>query len=362
MKMLQIKDISKKFGPITAVKDFSIDIGNGELLAVLGPSGCGKSTLLSCIAGIRKADKGEIFLGKRCLYSAQKGINVPPEERNIGFVFQNYALWPHMTAERNISYPLRIRKRTKPSIKKEVNHILNLLRLEDKGNRYPYQLSGGEQQRVSLGRALIMDPDLLLLDEPLSNLDARLREEMQKEIRRIQRDLKLTVIHVTHDQSEALAMSDRIVVMNNGKFIQEGSPDDVYNNPNSIFAADFVGTSNIIRGKVVKSINKLILVCGNHFRVDVSHLPIKPGERAVFSVRPEDIDITLKKKETADPVGTGEIVEHIYRGAHIQYEVKIGNNSLKVQVHPADSFETGDVVFLYFKRIKRLKQTDCINL
>ena len=355
MTTLQVKNISKRFGAVTAVEDFSVNIGNGELLAVLGPSGCGKSTLLSCIAGILKADKGEILLGNRCLYSAEKGINIPPEERNIGFVFQNYALWPHMTVERNISYSLRIRKRTKPVIKKNVNSILSLLRLEDKGNRYPHQLSGGEQQRVSLGRALIMDPDLLLLDEPLSNLDARLREEMQKEIRRIQRDFKLTVIHVTHDQSEALAMSDRIVVMNNGKFIQEGSPVDVYNNPNNIFAADFVGTSNIIRGTVVEYPDKLSLLCDNGLQVDVSHLPLKPGNSAVFSVRPEDIDIDPKKKETVNFVGTGKIVDHIYRGAHIQYEVKTGDDTLKVQVHPADSFKTGDVVSISFKRIRMLE-------
>ena len=246
-------------------------------------------------------------------------------------------------------------EKTKPVIKKKVNNILSLLRLEDKGNRYPHQLSGGEQQRVSLGRALIMDPDLLLLDEPLSNLDARLREEMQKEIRIIQRDLKLTVVHVTHDQSEALAMSDRIVVMNNGRLIQEGSPDDVYNNPNSIFAADFVGTSNIIRGTVVEYSNKLSLLCGNGLQGDVSHLSLKTGDSAVFSVRPEDINIYPKKKETVNFVGTGEIVDHIYRGAHIQYEVKIGKDTLKVQVHPADSFKMGDMVSISFKRIRILE-------
>ena len=252
MKKLQISGISKQFGQIKAIEDLSLEVKEGELLAVLGPSGCGKSTLLSCVAGIEQPDSGEIHLSDRQLFSLEENINIPPEKRTIGFVFQNYALWPHMSVFRNIAYPLKVRQSSKAFILKEVQHMLKLVHLDEKADRFPYELSGGEQQRVALARALIMQPDLLLLDEPLSNLDARLREDMQEEIRSIQRKLNLTVIHVTHDQSEAMAMADRIAVMNKGRILQIDTPQKVYEFPRTEFAAGFVGNNNLLTGNMEK--------------------------------------------------------------------------------------------------------------
>ncbi len=265
--------------------------------------------------------------------------NVSPDERNIGFVFQNYALWPHMTVGRNISYPLKMRKYTREKIRKETAKILKLVRLEGKLNRYPHQLSGGEQQRVALGRALIMNPDLLLLDEPLSNLDARLREEMQIEIRRIQQELNLTVIHVTHDQSEALGMSDRVAVMNRGVIVQIGKPEDVYNHPENRFAADFVGTNNIIH-----------------------------ADEGSFCVRPEDISFSCR--DNRDGTGRkGQIVRRIFKGAHIQYDVRTDSGLLKVQTHPGNLYSVGDSVECCFRRITKIgrcgkdaKRRRCISV
>jgi len=357
MNKLIINNLTKKFNDMTAVDHFTTEIRGGELTAVLGPSGCGKSTLLSCIAGTQTAGEGEIILNGRRLFSAEEGTGIPPEERNIGFVFQNYALWPHMTIEKNIAYPLRMRKERKPVIRRKTDQILNLIHLEGFGKRYPWQLSGGEQQRVALGRALVMNPDLLLLDEPLSNLDARLREDMQREIRRIQREFRLTVIHVTHDQAEALSMSDRIIVMNAGKPVQEGTPENIYRNPGCSFTADFVGTSNIIRGKVEGCRKRPCLVCGGSLRIESPGTTLKPGDRGAVSIRPEDIDLSFPRSDAGDRTGTGRgrIVDRVFKGAHIQYRIKTGNELLKVQAHPVNAFKTGDEVLLTFKRITKVE-------
>jgi iron(III) transport system ATP-binding protein len=248
MAKLILENIIKNYGTVDAVKGISLNVHEGELIGILGPSGCGKSTLLSCIAGIEPIDSGRIVLNGRPLVDKQEKIFIPPEKRRMGFVFQDYALWPHMTVGKNLAYPLKIQRFTQSERENQVNRMIELVRLDGKKNRFPHELSGGERQRVALGRALIMNPDILLLDEPLSNLDARLREEMQLEIRSLQRELRLTVIHVTHDQSEAMAMSDRIILMNKGEIVQKGRPKSLYNNPASSFAARFMGTNNLIEG------------------------------------------------------------------------------------------------------------------
>lgn len=351
MVKLQIKDISKHFGPIKAIDHLSINVMDGELLAVLGPSGCGKSTLLACIAGIEKADQGEIWYLDRCFLSRQKNIEVPPKERNIGFVFQNYALWPHMTIFQNIAYPLKMRRRPKDLILRETRRILHLIRLEDKAVRHPHELSGGEQQRVALGRALIMNPDLLLLDEPLSNLDARLRENMQEEIRSIQKKLHLTVIHVTHDQSEAMAMADRIAVMNHGRLLQTGKPEDIYEKPAGDFVATFVGRNNLLR---LDTDHRGALI----YRPKGKEMPIvapvhrkAAGGSGTCAVRPEDVVLFKNEDAPEDPgVGRGQIIRKIYKGAHIIYEIDTGSDILRAQVHPGEVFLAGEPVAFTFRR------------
>ncbi len=320
MSKLIIKNISKKFGTINAVNNFSIEVNDGELLAILGPSGCGKSTLLACISGLERGDRGEIHLNDRCLYSKENGINIPPEKRHMGFVFQNYALWPHMTVSKNIAFPLAMQKAKGALIKEKVQEILSLLRMEGMGSRYPGELSGGEKQRVALGRALAGNPGLLLLDEPLSNLDARLREEMQVEIRSIQRELGITVVHVTHDQEEALAMADRIALMKDGCLIQHGSPEEIYLSPKSNFAADFMGKCNIIK---------------------------KGG--GILTVRPEDV-VVSKEKEGKESQ-RGIIKNRIYRGNHVIYAIESGENLIRARCHPQEKYESGEEVFVHFSRV-----------
>ena len=240
MGNLKLNKINKMFDSNSVVKDFSIKVREKSLLTILGPSGCGKSTLLSCIAGIEKPNSGNITLDDRILFDVNLKINIMPEKRNIGFVFQNYALWPHMNVKEHLFFPLKAKKMSKNQMIEKSDKILGLLNLEDKLNSYPYQLSGGEQQRVALGRALIMEPDLLLLDEPLSNLDALLRDRMQYEIKLVQKKLGITTIMVTHDQREAEKMSDEVIVMNNGYIEQYGLFTDIVNNPKTDFVKNFI--------------------------------------------------------------------------------------------------------------------------
>jgi ABC-type Fe3+/spermidine/putrescine transport system ATPase subunit len=241
---IQLKDMVKRFGALEAVSHVSLDIQDGELFTLLGPSGCGKTTILRLIGGFHKPDHGEIFFG-------QKEVSgIPPYERNIGMVFQNYALWPHMTIADNVAYGLKIKKTSSEETARKVKRALSLVNLTGLEKRYPGQLSGGQQQRVALARALVLNPDVLLLDEPLSNLDAKIRQQVRAEIRKLQKDLAITAIYVTHDQEEALTLSDRIAVLDHGKLQQLGSPQDLYQRPQNAFVADFIGIYNLIPGLV----------------------------------------------------------------------------------------------------------------
>ncbi|WP_321990963.1 ABC transporter ATP-binding protein [Marispirochaeta aestuarii] len=354
MPGLLIRGLSKSYDLTPAVRDLDLDIREGELTAILGPSGCGKSTLLSCIAGILQPDSGEIMLDDRVLFSAEEGITIPPEKRNMGVVFQSYALWPHMRVAANLAYPLKVRRRPAREIRREVSRILALLKLEDKELRYPGELSGGEQQRVALGRALIMQPDLLLLDEPLSNLDARMRESMQEEIRRIQQTFSLTIIHVTHDQGEAMAMSDRITVMNEGQALQTGSPREIYFAPSSGFVADFVGTNNLIRGKVVHRDGKPLLHLGKGLFLPLPGFQGAEGE-SLFAVRPEDFILNPGKGtyESGEQITRGRIISSIFRGAHIIYTLGYGESEFRIQAHSDSIYIPGeDVPFIVRKAVR----------
>jgi len=241
---VRLENVSKQYGSVTAVRDMSLTINAGECVTLLGPSGCGKTTTLNMIAGFLPADGGEIYIGSRNV------SRLPAYKRNTGMVFQNYALFPHLTVFDNVAFGLRIRKISKEAIRDRVNTAVDLVQLRETVARYPHQLSGGQQQRVALARALVVEPDVLLLDEPLSNLDAKLRQEMRLQIADIRKRLGITSVYVTHDQEEALTLSDRIAVMNHGSIVQLGVPSDIYERPRSLFVATFVGDSNVLPGTV----------------------------------------------------------------------------------------------------------------
>jgi len=264
-----VTSLIKSFGGVRAIDNVSFSIESGEALALLGPSGCGKSTTLRCIAGLEVPDDGEIIIGGKTVFSKKRGIFVPPNKRNVGMVFQSYALWPHMTVFKNIAYPLEVRKWSKNDIKRRVDELLDMLGLQGLQDRYPHQLSGGQQQRVALARAIAPpDVDVLLLDEPLSNLDAKLRESLRVELRNIQKKLRKTMIYVTHDRIEAFTVADKIGVMNKGKLVAFGKASEIMENPRDTFTADFLGYIRLFDGKVI-SINDLEAV------IDIGDYKIK---------------------------------------------------------------------------------------
>src|SRR5918911_524601 len=303
--MLQIRNLVKTFGAtrsekhrrVHAVDDISFDVKDGELFTLLGPSGCGKTTTLRCIAGLEMPDHGEIAIDGRVLFSSEKGVRVPANERGLGMVFQSYAIWPHMNVFKNVAFPLEVLPRRKRPARRElrerVERALTVVRLDHLADRQATDLSGGQQQRLALARALVMEPSLLLLDEPLSNLDAKLRAEMVFELKRLQRELGLTAVYVTHDQVEALAMSDWVAVMRDGKIEQVGRPREVYEAPRSRFVADFIGTSNFIDGVVEERRHGLYIVrtADGELRVR-SDAEFAVGAPVVVAARPEHVQLS----------------------------------------------------------------------
>ncbi len=284
MVEVKLENIVKTFGETVALKGIDLHIKHGELFTLLGPSGCGKSTTLRIIAGLDFPDKGRIF------FDDQEVTYLSSSERGAVLVFQNYALWPHMTVYDNIAYGLKIRKLPKEEIERKVKWALQLVKLEGFEDRYPTQLSGGQQQRVAIARAIVVEPKLLLLDEPLSNLDAKLRLEMRSEIRRIQRELGITVLYVTHDQEEAMAISDRIAVMNVGTVEQVGTPREIYEKPKTEFVASFMGKTNVIPAKVVERHGDKVTVEFEHFRLEGLTYTDK-SDKVVIVIRPERISL-----------------------------------------------------------------------
>ncbi len=306
--ILEIKNVSKRFGNLTAVNDVSISLERGKLITFLGPSGCGKTTLLRTISGFSEPDAGEIVL------DGQEITSLPPNQRDTAMVFQNYALYPHMTVAQNIGFGWRIRKRKKQEIDAEVERLLDLVQMEGLGDRKPHELSGGQQQRVALARALSLHPKILLLDEPLSNLDANLRISMREEVRKLQRRLDLTIIFVTHDQEEAMSISDLLVVMDHGIVKQIGPPTEVYENPIDEFVADFIGHVNFFPGEVVDLSGDLMTfkISQGKLRLEMPPFPVSVGDELRAVVRPESIDIVAAEKEIT---GTENVMEGLVEGA-----------------------------------------------
>jgi len=338
-----LKSLTKRFGKVVAVDNVTLHVREGEFLTLLGPSGSGKTTTLMLIAGFEPPTSGEIFI------RGENILLVPPFRRNIGMVFQNYALFPHMTVFDNIAFPLEMRKMAKKEIKEKVGQVLELVKLPGFEQRYPKQLSGGQQQRVALARAHIYDPPLLLMDEPLGALDRKLREYMQIEIRNLQRELKITSLYVTHDQQEALTMSDRIAVFNDGKIQQVGTPDELYEQPSNPFVADFIGESNFIEGRITRLDDKsAALTMGHETVIPCPRLPgLEFNQEVQLTIRPEKIKFVDTSKPL--PVALEGVVEElIYIGEIMRYHIRISEEQtvdLKQQIsHGVKAFKKGDRV------------------
>jgi iron(III) transport system ATP-binding protein len=329
---LTLAGVSKRFADHTALDDLSLTVEDGEIFTLLGPSGCGKSTTLWSIAGLHRPDSGTIAFGDRVVFDSGR-INVEPERRNCGVVFQSYAIWPHMSVHDNVAYPLKLRKVDKRERSRRVTEVLELVELGKYAKRYPHELSGGQQQRVALARALTHPPDLLLLDEPFSNLDAKLRDRSREWLKKLQKQINVTTIFVTHDQDEALSMSDRIVVLDQGRIRQIGTPAEVYQDPADLFVADFVGTANVLPATIVEAdgMHASVRLAGIESAIRVPHTVRAVGPVSV-SIRPEKVEIIRSTEASAGTphVVSAKIESSSYHGTHFRYGIRIGDVPLTV--------------------------------
>jgi iron(III) transport system ATP-binding protein len=337
---VELKGLGKRYGAAVAVDSVSLRIEHGQLVCLLGPSGCGKTTTLRLIAGFIEPSAGEIVVGDKVLSSPVR--TVPPEGRNMSMIFQSYALWPHMTVAENVAYGLRIRRMDKATIDARLKAILSTARLEALADRYPGELSGGQQQRVSLARALVVEPETLLLDEPLSNLDANLREEMRFEIRRLHDQYRYTTVYVTHDQAEAMTTADRIAVMSHGRIEQLGTPQEIYEAPKSAFVARFIGGSNILSGKALD--RERVAAGGGVLRT--TGRVLASGETVSMSVRQHEIEI-FDSRQDGENVLVGTIARQVFLGAARDYTVALKDSSeLRVTSPAHQNIEPGREVWL----------------
>ncbi len=348
---VRLENVGKRYGEHWAVRQINLQVERGEFYTFLGPSGCGKTTLLRTIAGFISPDEGTVYL------DGEPVNHVPPWQRDVGMVFQNYALWPHMTVFENVAFGLRERKIPRDEIGKKVKQALEQVDLKGTESRRPSQLSGGQQQRVALARTLVIQPRVLLLDEPLSNLDAKLRAEMRIELLKLQRDLGLTTIYVTHDQEEALALSTRIAVMNFGKVVQEGRPREVYEQPREEFVAEFVGKSNLFFGTMVHTGDRFMEIQTDEgLLIKAASATSSPGlgqgKKVLLNIRPEAIElIGLEEKSNRANRIPGKVVASAYQGSFVEYEIEACGKPVKANViNPKGKplFERGDEVALVF--------------
>jgi spermidine/putrescine ABC transporter ATP-binding subunit len=346
--MIEFRDVSKRYDSLLANDHLSLTIRRGELMTLLGPSGCGKTTALRCLTGYVRPDEGRVFIDGTDI------TDLPTHQRELGMVFQNFALFPHMTVQDNVGFPLMIRNLGKAEKDERVTQALRLVRLEGYGAHYPRQLSGGQQQRVGLARALVYRPKVLLLDEPLSNLDAKLREEMRFEIKEVVTRLGITAVYVTHDQGEALALSDRVAIMNRGRLEQVGTPEEIYEHPQSRFVAEFIGLSNFLEGHVQSVDRDTMLVSVGGLRVTIPALPnAGPGQRVLLFLRPNEVELL----RPGDPGGTNvfdaQVEKATYLGDTMDYRLTFGQGlALRVQTDAQRRFGQETQVRLRLPRIR----------
>lgn len=357
MPNITLRNVTKQFGDIEVVKNLNLEIQDKDFIVLLGPSGCGKTTTLRMIAGLETPTNGEIEIDGKIVFSSEKEVNIPPNKRNVGFLFQNYALWPHMTAYRNIAFGLENLKWKKEDIKSRVSELAYLLKIKELLGRYPSELSGGQQQRVAIARTLAPSPNVLLMDEPLSNLDAKLRTEMRSELKRLHLEIKSTFVYVTHDQLEAMTLATKVCLINKGILQQFTSPMEIYDNPSNIFVADFIGNPSMNLLKVISEHaqgNQCTLKHGNIkflFKSDELNDRVKNGQNLVIGLRPEDIKI----KEESDGNGIeGSVHSILSSGKESVVRVKIGETFLTVSSFERVKLSMDQRCFLEFKANKYL--------
>ncbi len=344
MTRVILEDVTKRFGDVVAVDDVSLEVKEGELFTLLGPSGCGKTTTLRIIAGFELPDEGKV------LFDSEEVTFKKPYERGCAMVFQNYALWPHMNVFDNVAYGLKMRKLPMSEIKKRVEEVLDLVGLRGLEDRFPLQLSGGQQQRVALARALVVEPKVLLLDEPLSNLDAKLRLRMREEVKKLQRRLGITTIYVTHDQEEAMSLSDRVAIMNRGRILQIGSPMEVYMSPRNLFVATFIGRSTILRGRVIESSDISVVLDAGGLRIEgyvAENIRLEKGREAIAVMRPEDFSL---EAEAESNKLEGHVELAMFLGPFKQIRVRVGSQTIIAYVDPELEIDSGSKVTLYIGR------------
>jgi iron(III) transport system ATP-binding protein len=350
--MFSIENLHKRFespgSDVRAVNGVSLQAETGTLLTLLGPSGCGKTTTLRCLAGLERPETGRIVIGNTVVFDSARGISLPASDRGIGMVFQSYAIWPHMTVFENVAFPLRVardRKYRAAEIKERVGRTLAMVRLDGFESRPATQLSGGQQQRLAFARGLVREPKLLLLDEPLSNLDAKLREQMRIELKRIQKTLGVTTVYVTHDQSEALALSDEIAVFNDGRIVQRGTPQQIYQAPQDRFVADFIGSANFLSGTVADPAGDLVTVdtAQGPFRCAFA-TAVRHGDAVLVTARPEDLVLHASAPGDGTNVLAGTIAHRIFLGEVVDYLVEFGGGEIRVRSRAESDFRIGQPV------------------
>jgi iron(III) transport system ATP-binding protein len=350
MAGIRIERVSKRFGATTAVRALTLEVRDREFVTLLGPSGCGKTTLLRLIAGFGAPDEGEIRVGPATL--STPAAVVPPERRGMGMVFQNYAIWPHKTVFQNVAFGLEVRRVSRAETRARVGRVLELVNLAGLESRYPNQLSGGQQQRVALARSLVVEPQILLLDEPLSNLDAKLRERMRWELKELQRRTGITFVYVTHDQSEAMALSDRIAVMHAGEVMQYGAPREVYTRPANKTVADFMGLVNLIPARVLRAADGLVAIGGEHALALALPPGAVDGQAVQVAIRPESLQaVPFAPGPTADDTVPGKVADATFLGNVIDCHVTLDDGTrVRIQVDPRETLAIGQRVAVRFDR------------
>jgi len=354
--MLEVSGLCKGFrdesqqGRVNAVDEVSFTVKEGSFFTMLGPSGCGKTTTLRCIAGLEKPDKGDITVDGKVLFSSSKGISVAANLRNLGMVFQSYAIWPHMNVFDNVAFPLCVgarRRTSKSEVKQRVERALDVVGLGHLAGRYATKLSGGQQQRLALARALVIEPAVLLLDEPLSNLDAKLRESLRFELKRLQREQGITTVYVTHDQAEALSMSNEIAVMREGRISQIGNPFSVYLEPENDFVADFVGLTNFLKGVVTQHSGRggTVRTADGTLIVD-NIVDLADGEECVVSIRPEQIQVMADTTPSGPNMFSGTVVTRLFTGDCMDYQIRVGNDTIRCRTPASQRYSTGKPITL----------------
>lgn len=352
---IRIENLTKSFrrrsdgGVVIPVDDVSLDISESELLVLLGPSGCGKTTLLRCIAGLERPDAGEIWIGEQLVYSSKKGVFVPPNKREISMIFQSYALWPHMNIFDNVAYPLRSRGGQRDHVDRQVKRALEMVNLGHLARQYPGQISGGQQQRVALARAVVSDSRLVLFDEPLSNVDAKVREQLRLELAALQAELRFTGVYVTHDQSEAMELADRIAVLRDGRIEQCDTPAGVYAKPASRYVADFIGTANIFLS-TVKEAGENVAVSSPIGDVTIrptdNSRDFVPGEEVWIMIRPQAVQLANKPNGGQANCWPGTVTSAKFVGSHVQYLINIEGQRVQAWSHEVTSLSAGDAVWV----------------